>query len=192
MTRILTSSTLLFPLRLVVAGACTSMPAGEELAPLEPGGKADHLLGSSEQPALECWDWTYAYNRLRIEDLGDQLRIDLSGANLRIAELAPNAEGWNSAWATVTLSVDDCMFSPTNGLLMYCNGSDVPVEVRTGYATNEVTQVSVLDYFHIATVHRVTTEATGNTFEEIVMTVTTNKDQSWGTYEIPFPVAGCE
>ncbi len=83
--------------------------------------------------AMECWDGTYAYNRLSVQAAGDQLNFNSSGQDLRIyhslVRLPQNAI-WGKLDVSFSIPMKSCKISPADPKVFTCLSNLLTLNIK--------------------------------------------------------------
>ena len=123
------ASLLLLPVLFCAAGC---EPAEGDVAPFpEAVTLSEDAPGElHQQTSVQCWDGTYGYNRLRIDDLGDELAVEISGAAVEIPGVF---HGWGAKRLRATFPTTACFVAPDDRLRMSCRQEPIALEVKPAW-----------------------------------------------------------
>ncbi len=83
--------------------------------------------------AMDCWDGTYAYNRLNVRVDGDQLNFNSSGQDLGVyrslLKLPANAT-WGQLNVSFSIPLKSCKMSPADSKVFTCMSDPLTIEVK--------------------------------------------------------------
>ena len=84
-------------------------------------------------PSLECWDSTFAYNRLTTEIVGDRLHFTSSGQDLvvfkNLVKLAAE-NSWGELAVSFSIPKTSCKASAVDAKLVTCQARPLKIEVK--------------------------------------------------------------
>ena len=179
------TSRLALALCLSFAAACADSADSAPTTGTHGAGKADSLGQPPADAPLHCWDLTFAYNMMTVTPNGDSIDFLLQGANVEIAEYAPNDGGWHPAEVRFSLPADACIRSSEDPRRFACSGNDVAAKVAVDF---EAPVDATLSYLDIATTHAVRTDAADQVTESLELSVITTTANDRGSYRINFPL----
>lgn len=90
---------------------------------------AQNSMGQQQKSnySLNCWDRTFAYNSLEIEEIGPDLQFNISGLSIGSNKLFFEQNITTNANVKFSISKKDCYFDEQNKLLLNCSSEDLEV-----------------------------------------------------------------
>lgn len=88
---------------------------------------------------MSCWDSTFVYNRLEAEVIGDRLKFNSSGQNLRVyANLInlPSKDTWGIIDVSFSIPVNNCKLSSADSKIFTCQIGHLSIDVTGTIGTN--------------------------------------------------------
>ncbi len=112
------------------------------LAALVLVGTAAHAAPVPTGHKMECWDHTFAYNRLNLTEASGKVTIALSGQSLGVFTQLTGVKGWGEVTVTATFPVEQCAISANDKKLISCTG-DLKLDVKEQVAGGTIKRRTV-------------------------------------------------
>ena len=97
-------------------------------------------LASAGLPSLECWDGTFAYNRLKTQINGDKLDFTSSGQDLGVFSnlvKLPADGSWGQLKITFSMPQAKCKVSSLDAKIITCQTDYLTIEAKGTVGINE-------------------------------------------------------